>query len=84
MFIKSFKNALKTNNKIHLLIVGGGPLFNDLKNAIQGCRNISLVGPLYEQDLLKLILLRIFSFLPSISESWGLVINEAMAHHYLY
>ena len=79
LFVKSFKKALKTNKKIHLLIVGGGPLFNDLKNSIRGYSNISLAGPLYEQDLLETYSSADIFVLPSIIEPWGLVINEAMA-----
>ena len=79
LFIKSFKKALEKNNKIHLLIVGGGPLFHDLKSSIQDCNNITLVGPLYDRDLLKAYSSADIFVLPSISETWGLVINEAMA-----
>ena len=79
LFVKSFKKASEINKKIHFLIVGGGPLFNDLKNLIQDSSNISLAGPLYEKDLLKTYSTADIFVLPSISEPWGLVINEAMA-----
>ena len=79
LFIKSFKKASERNNKIHLLIVGGGPLYNDLKNLIHNFSNISLSGPLYEKDLLETYSSADIFVLPSISETWGLVINEAMA-----
>lgn len=79
LFIKSFKKASEINNNIHLLIVGGGPLYNDLKNLIQDFSNISLAGALYDNDLLETYSSADIFVLPSISETWGLVINEAMA-----
>ena len=50
-----------------------------MKSSIEDCNNISLVGPLYEQDLLKTYSSADIFVLPSIREPWGLVINEAMA-----
>jgi len=86
--IKNIENLLKAwrfveenNHNYKLVIIGDGPLLNELKEIagsiplkrvdfLGAMQNDSVLAYLHESDAL---------ILPSWAESWGLVVNEAMA-----
>ncbi len=63
-----------------LQIVGGGELLNQLQNHCeqQNIDNVVFMGAKPLAEVVKLIAAADVMVLPSISETWGLVINEAM------
>ena len=79
MLIDSFIKASRINKNIHLLIVGDGYLFKKLKEKSIITNKITLAGSLSGKSLLDVYAIADVFILTSISEPWGLVINEAMA-----
>ncbi|MDQ6756572.1 MAG: glycosyltransferase family 4 protein, partial [Bacteroidota bacterium] len=75
--IKAFKEIAKEN--VHLIIVGNGPEENKLKNNFGHSKNLHFLD-FQNQAMMPVIyqLCDVF-ILPSIGETWGLSINEAMA-----
>jgi len=71
-------NSINTND-IHLVIAGNGPSEVILKNKFQHVKNIHFVPFQNQQAMPALYSLADVFVLPSISETWGLSINEAMA-----
>ncbi|PWJ56725.1 glycosyltransferase involved in cell wall biosynthesis [Dyadobacter jejuensis] len=72
---------LKTSTPHHLWslrIVGSGPEEDHLKNLAQGCTNIVFEGSHAWHQIPSLLAKSTVLILPSISEPWGLVVNEAM------
>lgn len=61
-----------------LLIVGGGPLEPELKNAIASNRKIHYLGRLRNQAVGELIASCDLLVLPSLFDGWGAVVNEAL------
>ena len=86
--VKNIDNLLKAwqlveqkNTDYKLVIIGDGPLFSDLnklKNDLN-LKNAAFVGTIANNDLPAHFSGADAFILPSLSESWGLVINEAMA-----
>jgi glycosyltransferase involved in cell wall biosynthesis len=87
ILINAFLKISKTNNNIHLIMLGNGTLDSKLKlifdkqfdNSHIKSTNISFV-PFQNQSAMPTVyrLCDVF-ILPSISETWGLAVNEAMA-----
>lgn len=77
LLLKAFINS--GIKDAHLVFVGDGPLKNELKNGAAGHSNIHFFG-MQPQSLMPAIyrLCDVF-VLPSRQDTWGLVINEAMA-----
>ena len=72
----------KMNNPdIGLLIVGNGPLEQELKRFChsQGLTNVFFMGFKQQDELPKYYALADIFILPSFEEVWGLVVNEALA-----
>ncbi|GAA4089393.1 glycosyltransferase family 4 protein [Mucilaginibacter panaciglaebae] len=79
--IKAWRAIEEYNNNYKLIIIGDGPLVNELKELkkslqinrayfLGAMENEKVLEHLHEADALVL---------PSFAESWGLVVNEAMA-----
>jgi len=65
----------------HLVIVGDGELRKDLEETsynLQINEKVHFLGSLISEDLVKIYSIASVLVLPSISEPWGLVVNEAM------
>jgi len=77
--IESFSRARQTCEKIHLLIVGTGQLFQATKKLSMGLP-ITFAGFLNQSEIVKAYFASDCNVLPSdYRETWGVVINEAMA-----
>lgn len=80
LLLSAFKSISKGNKDWGLLLVGDGPMCAELENDVVqlGIQNVTFTGgmPWYQvpQWLAKSDVL----VLPSLSEPWGLVVNEAM------
>ena len=59
-----------------LSIIGTGPLEEELKKKIK--KNIKMIGDMKNKELNKYFLSHDFLILPSFSEPWGLVVDEAL------
>ncbi|MHC1784986.1 MAG: glycosyltransferase family 4 protein [Anaerolineaceae bacterium] len=80
--IKSFSKYKADNGKWDLVITGSGPLEQDLKTLSRDLRlenNVIFSGWKQIDDMPVFYGLASCMILPSISEPWGLVVNEAMA-----
>lgn len=84
LLIKAFKLLALDNHKVRLVLVGNGILEQQMRNVIDSLsKTISKrvdILPFQDQHEIKIIyrLAHVF-VLPSISETWGLSINEALA-----
>ncbi|MCK1353553.1 glycosyltransferase family 4 protein [Bradyrhizobium sp. CW7] len=81
--ILGFDRLRKTLPDSHLILVGGGPEETRLKTlcarlSIQ--ENVTFAGAKYGDDLFSEYLRATALILPSYSEPWGLVVNEALSH----
>ncbi len=77
LLIKSFLQMNETN--IHLLIAGNGCMEDQLKLLSEGKSNIHFLSFQNQQDMPVLYRMGNIFVLPSLTETWGLSINEAMA-----
>ena len=81
--IESFGGACKTirSNNWGFIIIGNGPLEKTIEDFIKKRKisNISLVKFKQREELVSYYCYSNIFILPSISEPWGIVINEAMA-----
>ncbi|MCK7590226.1 glycosyltransferase family 4 protein [Subsaxibacter sp. CAU 1640] len=80
ILIRSVINANKRRSfPVKLLLVGNGPLENDLKNFAIDDPNIQFLGFQNQTQMPIVYRLGDIFCLPSRSETWGLAVNEAMA-----
>jgi len=72
--------AIKSLNRkdVVLMIVGAGEEENNLKTLTQGDENIYFTGYVEEKDKARYYSMATVFVLPTLHDSWGLVINEAM------
>ncbi|HWZ35554.1 MAG TPA: glycosyltransferase family 4 protein [Mucilaginibacter sp.] len=77
MLIESFK--MIKNPNLHLLFVGNGILDSDLKNKAVADKHIHFIDFQNQSDMPALYQAADIFCLPSIGETWGLAVNEAMA-----
>jgi glycosyltransferase involved in cell wall biosynthesis len=86
--IKNFDNLLRAwkivetaNNSYRLSIIGSGPLQDDLLNLKSelGLERVDFDGMINNQDIPTYLFKSDAFVLASFAESWGLVVNEAMA-----
>lgn len=63
----------------NLILIGDGELRPVVQNAMNGSRNAQRVGFLDQKALAPMLGISDVFVLPSESETWGLVVNEAMA-----
>ncbi len=64
-----------------LLLVGDGPQMGKIKNCVKkyAIKNVFMPGFQQKEEIPKFFAVSDVLILPSISEPWGLVVNEAMA-----
>ena len=67
-----------------IVLVGGGPLESELRVLAQDLRDVVFAGFQYTNAISDYFGLASCLVLPSISETWGLVVNEAMAAGFRY
>lgn len=72
---------MEKSPKIKFLIVGNGHLEKELKDQAEGDLRIIFLGFQNQQSMPVLYRMADVYVLPSVSETWGLAINEAMACH---
>ncbi len=77
-YLKEIWNYISSPN-IKLLIVGNGPLENELKSLCKGDKRICFLDFQNQTQMPKLYKSCCALILPSVSETWGLAMNEAMA-----
>lgn len=76
---KNLTNLIAVFNEfpdLRLTVIGAGPLLEDLKGLAKG--NIRFLGSIANKDLHEYYLESSFLILPSSSEPWGLVVEEAL------
>jgi glycosyltransferase involved in cell wall biosynthesis len=71
--------SMLENNDWGIILVGTGPEEEVLKKQAKGMSKIKFHEPVAWYDVPKALALADVFVLPSISEPWGLVVNEAMA-----
>jgi glycosyltransferase involved in cell wall biosynthesis len=73
--------AFKNNNDLLFILVGDGNLMSYCKNYINdhNLQNIQLVGFKNRKEIRDIYKISYLLVLPSKYETWGLVVNEAMA-----
>lgn len=81
---KNLKELIRTFAKVEkenwgLILVGTGPLRNELMAEALNLKNVFFEEPLPWYEVPKILAHANVLVLPSISEPWGLVVNEAMA-----
>lgn len=79
MLVKSFKAVLKLGRKVNLDIIGEGICRKELEELIGNTSGIHLLGKKMGVELLEGYHDAHIMVLPSCSETWGLVINEALS-----
>jgi glycosyltransferase involved in cell wall biosynthesis len=77
--ISAFKRYQELGGTWHLVIVGGGPQETELKNFAKGIDGVILSGWRHYEELPVFYGLANCFILPSLSEPWGMAVNEAMA-----
>ena len=79
--LESFQNYREKGGKWNLVIAGGGPQERELLEMIKahGISGVSFAGWQSYETLPAYYALASCFILPSLSEPWGLVVNEAMA-----
>lgn len=78
--LSSYERLTK-KDKWGLILIGDGPQKNEIQNYIKehNLKNAFLPGFQQKEDIPKFLAASDIFILPSISETWGLVVNEAMA-----
>jgi 1,2-diacylglycerol 3-alpha-glucosyltransferase len=80
MLLKAFFTYRKSGGTWDLVLVGAGPEMNALKSMASPTEgHISFAGWKQFDELMAYYALANCLVLPSVSETWGLVVNEAMA-----
>lgn len=70
----------RINSDLFLTVVGDGPLRTSLENSSRGFPNIRFLGHVPNNNLNNIYQDNQIFLLPSISETWGLVVEEAIFH----
>ncbi len=79
--VDAYQEVKKKFNDVSLLLVGYGSLKEDLEKRIdnQNINDVFFINHVEPKDMAKIYSLATLFILPSLEETWGLVINEAMA-----
>lgn len=79
--LEAWKFVEDNDDSYTLVIVGNGPLFDELQGYRQslGLKRVDFLGVAANEELPKLLFEADAFVSPSLYESWGLVVNEAMA-----
>lgn len=79
--LHSFLKVSKNNSEWGLILLGDGPLKNEINTFISNNDlqdKILLPGFIQQDEIVKYLIASNVFILPSLSEPWGLVVNEAM------
>jgi glycosyltransferase involved in cell wall biosynthesis len=79
LLMEAFKSALFDKN-VHLVFVGNGELEKLLKSQSLSNKNIHFVNFCNQSEMPVVYEMANTFVLPSVSETWGLAVNEAMAN----
>lgn len=82
--LNSFLEISKNNGEWGLILLGDGPLKNEIDTFISNNNlqnKILLPGFIQQDRIVKYLIASDVFILPSLSEPWGLVVNEAMLCH---
>jgi len=79
LLIENFLKIFTNNENVLLRIVGTGSDVKKLTDKFKAHENIIFEGAKYDQDLILMYHTSNVLVLPSMSEPWGLVVNEAMS-----
>lgn len=81
LLIEAFKDASREADAFatHLIMIGTGPIENELRNLAEGQNNIHFLGFRNQSEMPTAYRLGDVFVLPSSRETWGLAVNEAMA-----
>lgn len=81
VLLESWKLIEQNNDFYKLVIVGDGPELNRLKEMARSLnlKRVEFTGAIANENLPKYLHAADAFILPSLDESWGLVVNEAMA-----
>jgi len=79
--LDAYKKAIEMSDEWGLILVGSGPQKRAIEEYIQKqkIRNVLLPGFQQKSEICKFLAISDVLVLPSVSEPWGLVVNEAMA-----
>lgn len=79
--LSAFNEARKSLRNVHLVLVGDGPLRRELEHycAVNSLDNVRFVGFVQPDQLPRYYAIADGLVLPSVRETWGFVVNEAMA-----
>lgn len=78
--LAALRLAIAASPQLHLLVAGDGPLSGELKARVARDQlPVSFAGFLNQGEIAQAYAAADFLLLPSRSETWGLVVNEAMA-----
>ncbi len=77
--IEAFRRVSARHPSAHLLLVGSGPLKEEIERAAAGLERVTFTGFLQPEALPPLYALSDIFVLPSHAEPWGVVVNEALA-----
>ncbi|MFQ6003694.1 MAG: glycosyltransferase family 4 protein, partial [Candidatus Zixiibacteriota bacterium] len=78
LLIQAYKKVKRKYPDIELCLVGDGPQADELKKLAQGTDDISFEGYKQYDQLLPYYLSSHLFVLPTLTDVWGLVVNEAM------
>lgn len=79
--LEAWQYVEEHDNEYSLVIVGNGPLYDELceyKKSL-GLKRVEFLGVMANEDIPKFLFEADAFVSPSLYESWGLVVNEAMA-----
>jgi glycosyltransferase involved in cell wall biosynthesis len=80
----SFLEVSRKNSDWGLILLGDGPLKNEINTFISNNNlqnKILMPGFIQQDEIVKYLIASDVLILPSLSETWGLVVNEAMLCH---
>lgn len=77
-FVRAYAGYRRSGGRLGLRIVGFGKLEDAIRREARGAPDVRFEGSLQLEALVRLYRRAAALVLPSISENWGLVVNEAM------
>lgn len=78
--LQAFKELLKSNSKVHLLLAGDGNYSHWFTEAAECCTKITFTGRLAKKKIKELYQIADIGVIPSIHEEFGLVAIEMMMY----
>jgi len=76
--LEAFERVAAVHDRAHLVLVGSGPLLEDAKARASTIPRTTFLGFRNQDAIAEVYALSDVIVLPSSSETWGLVVNEAM------